>query len=135
LCPHISRLIHIELIIMLTSGKLSTWAQVISTNLTVTGNMTTYSKQNISLPPKPLPISKPLLAGRESIAFASSASSLSNTGDPSPYKLLITQPYQLSEFFFLKQRSGRPNFKHVMRYKTMKVMMLANRQELLTHKH
>jgi hypothetical protein len=43
--------------------------------------------QNNFLPANPLPISNPLLAGRESMAFASRASSLSNTGVPSPYKL------------------------------------------------
>ena len=36
------------------------------------------------VPAKPLPISKPFVAGSESIAFASSASSLSNTGSPHP---------------------------------------------------
>ncbi len=35
-------------------------------------------------PAKPLPISKPLVAGSESIALARSASSRSNTGSPSP---------------------------------------------------
>jgi len=54
--------------------------------------------KNDSLPANPLPISNPLLAGRESIAFASSASSLSKTGEPIPYKLLIPQSDQLSEF-------------------------------------
>jgi hypothetical protein len=39
-----------------------------------------------------------LLAGRESMAFASSASSLSKTGEPRPYKLLLPQSNQLSEF-------------------------------------
>jgi hypothetical protein len=43
----------------------------------------------IQLPANPLPISNPLLAGRESIAFANSASSLSNTGAPIPYKLSL----------------------------------------------
>ena len=36
------------------------------------------------VPAKPLPISKPFVAGSESIAFARSASSRSNTGSPSP---------------------------------------------------
>jgi len=54
--------------------------------------------KNDSLPANPLPISNPLLAGRESIAFASSASSLSKTGEPIPYKLLLPQSDQLSEF-------------------------------------
>ena len=37
-----------------------------------------------SVPLKPLPISKPLVAGMESIAWARTASILSNTGSPSP---------------------------------------------------
>jgi hypothetical protein len=53
--------------------------------------------ENDSLPANPLPISNPLLAGRESIAFASSASSLSKTGEPRPYKLLLPQTNQLSD--------------------------------------
>ena len=36
------------------------------------------------MPAKPLPISNPLAAGSDSIALARSASSLSNTGSPSP---------------------------------------------------
>lgn len=36
------------------------------------------------LPAKPLPISNPFVAGRDIAAFASSASSLSNTGEPNP---------------------------------------------------
>ena len=38
----------------------------------------------ISVPRKPEPISKPLVAGMESIACARAASSLSNTGSPRP---------------------------------------------------
>ena len=36
------------------------------------------------VPSKPLPTSKPLVAGRESMALAMSASNLSKTGDPQP---------------------------------------------------
>lgn len=49
-----------------------------------------YMKANIlsratnSPPAKPLPNSKPLVAGNDIAAFASSASSLSKTGEPSP---------------------------------------------------
>lgn len=51
-------------------------------------------------PPKPLPMSKPLVAGIESIACASMASSLSKTGSPSPTGQLrttqVTVPPMLS---------------------------------------
>jgi len=40
--------------------------------------------QQTSLPAKPLPNSKPFVAGKDIAALASSASSLSNTGEPSP---------------------------------------------------
>ena len=42
-----------------------------------------------SLPAKPLPTSNPFVAGNDIKAFASSASSLSNTGDPKPYNKVI----------------------------------------------
>ncbi len=42
------------------------------------------AEPRMRLPAKPEPISKPLAAGRESIACASRASSLSKTGSPSP---------------------------------------------------
>ena len=38
-----------------------------------------------SLPANPLPNSKPFVAGKDIAALASSASSLSKTGEPSPY--------------------------------------------------
>ena len=54
----------------------------------------------ISQPPKPDPISKPLVAGMLSIACASIASSLSKTGSPSPTGALrithVTVPPMLS---------------------------------------
>lgn len=64
--------------------------------------------ENDSLPANPLPISNPLLAGRESIAFASSASSLSKTGEPRPYKLLLPQSNQLSEFKIKFEMDDQP---------------------------
>lgn len=42
------------------------------------------SEPAISVPLNPDPISKPLVAGMESMAWASLASSLSKTGSPSP---------------------------------------------------
>lgn len=39
---------------------------------------------NVSLPAKPLPNSNPLVAGNDITALASSASSLSKTGEPRP---------------------------------------------------
>src|SRR5271169_3175966 len=58
----------------------------------------------------PLPISKPLVAGMESIACASLASSLSNVGSPSPGgQLRMTQvtvpPMESSEDFALRIRA------------------------------
>ena len=47
-------------------------------------NSSLCSRPVRSVPANPLPISKPFVAGRLSIALARSASNLSNTGSPSP---------------------------------------------------
>lgn len=56
------------------------------------------------LPANPLPNSNPLVAGRDSAAFAKSASSLSKTGEPSPYRITWFQVYNSSVRTFTKQK-------------------------------
>ena len=59
------------------------------------------------VPPKPLPISKALVAGRESIALDNSASIRSKTGAPRPIGKpntlqIIEPPTESPDFSFLK---------------------------------
>ena len=107
-CSHIPSFIHIELIVMLTSSEVSTWHNLLAPWPAVCSEPWTICKGNekSSLPAKPLPISNPLLAGIESIALESSASSLSNTGEPSPYKMVLPDhiSYHSSVSSFWKKR-------------------------------
>lgn len=58
--------------------------------LIVKENQPNKKTSKITVPAKPLPNSKPFVAGNDKEALANSASSLSKTGDPRPWNAIIS---------------------------------------------